>query len=248
MKRKLLLTLIITSLFILTGCSIDSWRLNPTIEEELLEEFSSFINNEEYTGYTYKTNSWSCVNCDIDDDAIVSYGNMIEDERITNIYMNNSDYLMISSDNYINQYYIEDTLYLEIGNSKNTLDISVEDLQINERHNYILEILNTIFESEDTIDEYIKDISSSEDHMGYIMLIFEFDEAKLKEDRVIDNDTSIYLTLHYLPNEDNWDVKEFFDMDYEVYHGNTKESLSLITPELDNIISELFPNNLDEYQ
>lgn len=247
--KKLLFLLSVSSVMILSSCiigSVDSWSLDKEVQEQLLDEFASYVINEEYTGYVYRNHRFSCVNCINEDGVLESWGELIEDESETHVYMEDGNYIMVSSDNYMNQYFKDGQLYINVGETKSTFPTTAEDLDLQSRHLYVLGILETLM-SEGGFEKYVKKVDGSEDFGGEIYLSFTFDMKQLNEDRILDDESEIYLKLIYMPQEDDWDQKVLYEVTFNVTHGETTESLSLIAPSMEGVIEHYLPDDLDTY-
>jgi len=232
MKKVTLLLLSIVFVFGLTSCiSIDTWALPNEEKEELIDSFKEYVLKDEYSGYTYASDFFDCLNCSIGDGYVESWGDIIEIRDDTVVYRSDEEYILIHQSTYQNEYFVNDTYYIELGDSIYPMEVDSAELQLESRHLYLLNILKTIFE-EENYDSYVKKVSASEDFALWVTISFTFDVDQLVEDHVIDEGTAIVLRLGYGIDEEQSLERVLMEMSFILDDGITRQSLELIKPNL----------------
>jgi hypothetical protein len=240
MKKVCMFLVVLFLVFVLSSCSIDSWRLSNEEEQAYLERFLEYFENEEYDSIYYFLYEDLSQNYVIEDGVKISGEDYIEDYHRLFVYQSmDSFYIMEERYNQLFRYYVDDFMYLNDVVEQTKEKYEVDSLiEFEEAHLEILTFLEALLDDV-YYDKYVLGVDGHGSAWDNAELRFLFKEDYMIEDGIIGENDSISLYVEF-DLEDRLSVVSF------TYYGETMTQRIELDIGVDAILN-MMPADLDDY-
>jgi len=238
MKRFVLICLSVL-VFTLTSC--DPWKMSAEVKEGYIQTFLEYLKSDEYGEMYYFKIIDESENYTIEDGVMITDENYIENIFRTDVWKTGSGFYILDSNSDLELYYRDNTLYAYdvINNTKTFTSYESNDFEYDTEYNSFLDILFLIL-NESNYDRYVKSVKGISDPTEH-RLIFTFDEDKLKEDGIINDDETLDLGV-------NIDLENsIYGFGFRIGNRFDTTAISFERSVEMSYVNKRFPDDLNDY-